>query len=532
MKNRSVAIGILMVLALAAVLRTWGIDFGLPYALDARPDERQLIHTTVRFFEGNFHPRGFHYPSLFYYMLFVCYVGFAALARLTGAMASMYDMPFVFVSGSEGLHVTARLLSASFGVATVYVVWRVGLRCLGRRTGFFAALFLAVAYLHGRDCHFGVTDAALTFFVALGHLPILWILRGGGPRAYVAAGLVMGLGASVKYNAAVLVVPLLAAHLLQSRRTGWSANWRRLALAAAIAGVAFVCTSPYSVIDARTFFADLRYELFVHANGGHAIDVGLGWRQHLALTLRYGLGLPLCLCAASGMVWLAVRQGRLAAVLLALPIAYYLVIGPRHTVFVRYALPLLPSLAVCAGYFCSCTLERCRHVGPLARALCVATLLAALAPTTIRLIQFDDFLCREDTRCTAARWLQARLSPGDRVGWVGEKYTLATPPAEFEARKRVDKVVDFIDTPEQLRARWPTFMATCGHGALGHFCRVPPGIGELLRTHYRLETVIDPEGAETHRDAYDRQDAFFVPYAGFRGARRPGPKVAIYRRRS
>jgi hypothetical protein len=30
---------------------------------------------------------------------------------------------------------------------------------------------------------------------------------------------------------------------------------------------------------------------------------------------------------------------------------------------------------------------------------------------------------------------------------------------------------------------------------------------------------------------YDRQDAFFLPIAGFTGVARPGPTVLIYRRR-
>jgi len=30
---------------------------------------------------------------------------------------------------------------------------------------------------------------------------------------------------------------------------------------------------------------------------------------------------------------------------------------------------------------------------------------------------------------------------------------------------------------------------------------------------------------------YDRQDAFFLPIAGFRDVERPGPDVRIYRRR-
>jgi hypothetical protein len=29
---------------------------------------------------------------------------------------------------------------------------------------------------------------------------------------------------------------------------------------------------------------------------------------------------------------------------------------------------------------------------------------------------------------------------------------------------------------------------------------------------------------------FDQQDAFFVPFAGFRGVKRPGPNFALYKR--
>ena len=32
------------------------------------------------------------------------------------------------------------------------------------------------------------------------------------------------------------------------------------------------------------------------------------------------------------------------------------------------------------------------------------------------------------------------------------------------------------------------------------------------------------------RRVYDRQDAFFVPFAGFSGVERPGPNFTLYRR--
>ena len=527
MNSRKVSLGIVVILALAAGLRVWGIDFGLPHALEARPDERELVHRAVKFFEGDFHPKRFSYPSLFYYLLYLCYWALVLAGKLTGAIESYYDLPFVFVSGSNALHITARLLSAAFGVATVYVVWAIGKRCFGRRAGFLAALFLAVAYLHGRDSHFGVTDVAMTFFVTCGYLPILSVLRGGKRSAYVWAGLIWGLGISAKYNAAVLGLPLLVAHVLRSTREHLRYNWRRLTLAGAIAAAAFVCTSPYSLIDFREFWGDFYFEIFVHGREGHALEAGRGWWHHLAVTFRYGLGLPMCLAAFGGMVLLAVRGGKMGAVLICLPLAYYCIIGPRHTLFVRYALPLVPFAALFAGHFCSEIMRTSRGV----RALCLLSVLAITAPPAARLVRLGDFLSRQDTRGLAALWIESHLEPGDEVGWVGTKYTVATPPSELKARVRSSSMIHLLGTADQLDELRPKFVATCTHRTLGHFCEVPPDIAEQLEADYELLVTIDPQGAETYRDVYDVQDAFFAPYAGFRGVTRPGPGILVYRRR-
>jgi len=520
MKRRRTTAAVLVLLAVAAALRIWGIDFGLPYALEARPDEREIVQAVVHFFEGDFNPHRFHYPSLFYYLLFVCDVAFVAVGKLTGSVRSFRDLPFIFVAGPNALHVVARLLSAGFGVATVYVTWRLGRRAVGRRAGFLAALFMAVAYLHVRDSHFGVTDVAMTFFCALSLLPILSVLESGGRGAYVLAGLSIGLGVSTKYNAALLALPLVAAHLLHGKR----ARWPRLVLAGVVAAGAFLCATPFAVLDFKAFWGDLHYELFVHGQEGHVLSVGLGWWRHPWVSLRYGLGGPMCLAAAAGGVWLLLQRPKVAAVVLALPAAYYLVLGPRHTVFVRYALPMAPAAALCAGYGCSELVRLCRSKG-----LGAAAVLAVLLPTTVRATHLDAMLCRSDTRNSAAEWIEAHLSPSDMVGWVGTKYTIASPPSELRARTRVQKVVHSVDTIEQLRELHPRFVVTCGHSALGHFCKVPRDMAEWIGRHYRLAAVISAEGAETHRDVYDVQDAFFVPYAGFRGVTRPGPEIRIYR---
>ena len=52
----------------------------------------------------------------------------------------------------------------------------------------------------------------------------------------------------------------------------------------------------------------------------------------------------------------------------------------------------------------------------------------------------------------------------------------------------------------------------------------------LLEEGYDLVHVVRGHGDGP--TVYDRQDAFFVPYAGFSDTTHPGPNFAVYRRRA
>jgi hypothetical protein len=56
-----------------------------------------------------------------------------------------------------------------------------------------------------------------------------------------------------------------------------------------------------------------------------------------------------------------------------------------------------------------------------------------------------------------------------------------------------------------------------------------PIVKDLLQEGYvRVQDFAALSLAEDH--LYDQQDAFFVPFAGFRGVKRPGPNFVVYRR--
>jgi hypothetical protein len=57
-----------------------------------------------------------------------------------------------------------------------------------------------------------------------------------------------------------------------------------------------------------------------------------------------------------------------------------------------------------------------------------------------------------------------------------------------------------------------------------------PGIDRLLASSYRLVHSVRGAGVDRADNFYDRQDAFYLPFAGFHDVERPGPNIEIYGR--
>jgi hypothetical protein len=60
---------------------------------------------------------------------------------------------------------------------------------------------------------------------------------------------------------------------------------------------------------------------------------------------------------------------------------------------------------------------------------------------------------------------------------------------------------------------------------------VPGELREAAKTQYDLACLVRAS-VEPDPGVYDKQDAFFLPISGFGSILRPGPTIAIYRRRA
>ncbi|HZP47728.1 MAG TPA: glycosyltransferase family 39 protein [Vicinamibacterales bacterium] len=501
---------IVLVLALAAVLRFVPIWFGLPFEY-ARPDEEVTIGHAVDVLGGDFNPRFFHWPSLTFYLLAACFRTAIALRHLVGVAPPDY----------VGDLLIARGVVAAAGTLTVALVYLLTRRIGDGATGGVAALCLAVAPLHVRDSHFAMTDILATCLIVGSMLLLVRALESRAARGFAAAGFVGGLAASTKYSAGAIVVSMAAAQLWLARESprSWR-TWRTwlpsLAFAPACAA-GFLLGTPYALLDRHTFFEGFTYDVTHLSEGHNSVQVGIGWTYHLTRSLPAALSWPLLLAGTAGFVLMAVRRRAAAAVLGAFCLAVYAALGSGHTVFFRYILPIVPFLCVAAAFAI-----RAATRSPIA--------LLIVVPALVTSVWSDTLLARPDTRVLVSQWLAEHVKPSESLYQAGSSLSdaplgaLATqtwPRHAFDGESgrfigSSDTLPDWLIVPES---------------PLTLYSSVPASLRTVASQQYEIVHRVRatrPDVPDT--GVYDLDDAFYLPVTGFHAILRPGPTFIIYRR--
>jgi 4-amino-4-deoxy-L-arabinose transferase-like glycosyltransferase len=531
--DRRTFAGLVLVLVAGAILRLWGLQFGLPHPF-ARPDEEVMVDLALGI-QTDPNPHFFDWGTLFPYAIAGVYAIFFALERtIGGAMANAGVARTTF---DPVLILIPRALSAAAGLATVAVVFATARDLLSRRAALLAALFLAVVFLHVRDSHFGVADVPMTFLTICAFwLSVRCATRGATLGRTAITGLLCGLAVSTKYTAAPIVLAAMIAVLWTTvgaapRNVGLAV--RAIAVLGACAAVGFVAATPYAVLDSATFLTAMA-NVRRHMESGHIL-MTRGWEYHLTFTLRYGVGVPLLASAVAGPIaLLAERRRKAAALLLAFPVSYYALVGSGKSVFVRYMVPMVPFLCLGAAVFVDWLSEQVARIlgsvraGHIAAACCAAVV---AVPTLVPSILFDRLMARPDTRATAAERVVSEFPLGASMYQNGYTYThLQMSPRDRYPQYTFNEETKSFEH-DGIGAGAPDVIVLFD-SALPTYTSVPPPVAALVHTDYTM--VTNAVGIATARMAaalYDQDDAFFAPFTGIDEARRPGPNITIYRRR-
>ena len=340
--------------------------------------------------------------------------------RLTNPRPLLYFLNHYMVQPLMPLHeLSLRLLPAIFGVLAIPTIYFVGRRLVGARAALFAAFFLAVSPLHVYYSQFA-RYWSLVFLLAAVYPYAIYLGIHERSRGWLAFGLFIGVLAVLAHPASVLLVGGLGIWAIYARREQLARLWQQkrvrwvgLVLALVAGGVAlrfvYLLQRWISLHDQKPNSAN---EFLMHIPGKSGIKQVL-----YILGFMESLTVPLVLAGVLGIYLLWRGRDRSLGVLLAwmlgFPIAFLVLLSFRAPVSVFYLVPTLPILFIAAGVFLDRLAELRWELRPpwLLPATLAATIIAAGAPTLLS--QYRDGR-RFDFR-GAARWLDARIEPGDVI---------------------------------------------------------------------------------------------------------------------
>ena len=461
---------------LGTCLRVAGLDYGLPAIYN--PDEVAIMSRALGFASGDLNPHNFLYPTFYFYVLFAWLGGFFALARATGAVASLGAFQTEFFTDPSRIYLAGRTLSVLCGVACIVATWWLARRMFSKSAALAAAALLTVSPIAVRDAHYVKHDVPATLAILVAFIGIVCLMArsrassrpgaddrtgwSGRTGDAAIAGALCGVAFSTHYYAIFLVLPLALAidfgrpamaalerwkkadapdastgngepdlRTVAIGRPGTVAAARDAVVALAAFAAAFFALSPFILVEPRTALADIIANRQIVVDRASASGNALisGGRAYAAMLWRDGLGPPGFLLSIAGLVLVARRSIAAAIILASFPLAFFLFISNTVPAS-RYLNPVLPFTALFAGV----------AVAGLARAVAslmrqgargsamardewrmpagwvAAALTAAVAVPGVRgSILTGRFFAQDDTRTIARRFIESQIPDGASI---------------------------------------------------------------------------------------------------------------------
>lgn len=308
-------------------------------------------------------------------------------------------------------------------------------------------------------------------------------------------------------------------------------------LAGLVTIAAFFLTSPYILIDWRRFLDDFvseanRVALQNGSSGGIGLSGPWAWLLYTPSVVGWGVDLPVALLTLAGLIAalvLMVRNVRgrpdvvwAMAVVLIFPLLLWAFSLSWQLRFARYLLAIIPFACILAG------LGLAALVGLLPARVPHGMVTAAVAMLALLwqadgVARYDLLLTREDTRTTAARWMEANLRPGEQVlvEWYGPPYGNVRQMG-----------FDLSDRPlDRYLGRSPHYVATSSF-THGRWLRDPARFARRVAFYEGL----DKQATRLHEItpwpayAYDPVQEGWDGWHGIplRADARPGPVLRVY----
>ena len=535
------------ILSAALALRLWGIGFGLPYVYHF--DEHFYVNTALKLGVGVINNPPYA-PTGLSNLLFVEYGCYYVGGKVLGLFASSQEFETAYRTDPTVLYLLGRLTSAILGTMTILAAYLLGRRIRGPAVGLTAAGFLAASFLHVRNSHYAVPDIAMAFFVTLTMMfAAVGVCQRKQRYAYLA-GLSGGLAVAMKWSALPIAITVAGLSIWVQAKTTDSGDGRwlnRIVLFTMLSfGLGFVLGSPQIVYNPAPYLREALNQQKAGEAGGFGIwqiDTLPGWLFY-GKTLLNGMGLILVILGLmGGLQQLALtvkKRDRMRMLVLSFPLTYFALMGATSHYFARYALPLMPFVALFAAEILMALVAwfGARWNGR-AQSLAVALVAVAMAQPLAYSIRHDVLLTRQDTRTLAKGWIESHIPAGTKIAvdWPVHGPPLSTPERAVPDGKNIYDLLDIGGTGLfEHPIEWYYENGFDYLIATSFIYRIPLVYADMdakRREFYvsldnHLELVQEIRPYKGNNEPPFEFDQIYGPFTSLGQLERPGPTLKIY----
>jgi hypothetical protein len=401
-------LAVAVLLAVAFGLRIWGVDHGLPYAYNA-DENAHFVTRAIGLFGHGWDPNYYVNPPAYTYLAHL----------LLGAWyGGRQGVSNAFATDPTQIWILTRVLAAVLGTLAIWLTYLAGSRLVDRRVGLLSAGIFTVAFLPVFYSKLALNDVPTLAPLCLALWGTAGVLRYGRSRDYVAAGIGLGLACATKYTGGIVLVPLIAAAVVQFTAPGGRAGAARgIVLAGVVALVAFLAANPYALLNWDAFTNGLTHQS--DASGDAAGKLGLtqgnGYLYYL-WSFGWGLGWIPLLFAVGGAVRLWFDERRLVWVLVPAVVLFVLFMGSQERYFGRWLMPVFPFVCILAAYAAFELADWSERFWPaLKPTFVVAVVVAVCAQGLVYSLHSGLVMSRGDTRNLAREWMVSHVPLGSKI---------------------------------------------------------------------------------------------------------------------
>jgi len=427
MKIRSDMLLVGLIILGGFLLRMIGINYGLPGIY--HPDEPIVVSRAVDLvINGKWNPKFFHWPSLLIYLLALEYEIVYFFGFIIGKFRNLDDFFRFYLLDKGDFHLWGRVLVSSMSSMTGYYVYQILRITNGHKAGIIGLIMTESALLFVKHGQFVTPDIPAVFFSSIALFYLAKYIFQNENRNYVLwAGVFIGLSAGMKYNFALILVPLLII-CLTNRKLSIRQKILLAIYSPALAALVFLATNPFIIIDYKTFIFQFN-EISRHLAEGH---IGMESGRHPSLDLIIHLykssGFLFILTALAGIYTCERRNLIWAIALLSFPVILIASHGRWPVTADRYSVPLVIFTILFSSDLLGSFLTGNRILKVISYVLAAAITIQFLSLSITQCIENT----KTDTREVARKWIEANIPSGSKIGIEKNGPTLQHAASEYK----------------------------------------------------------------------------------------------------